>query len=178
MFRRGGIIGSYRAPLHWVKVRAETRRGGLTRLHIGNVEQLDEPLYASTTSSLHLLVTLETPTTDEPLYRTFWDRLRAALAPATGRLPRDNGHLAMLDNSYSYLRQFTRDVPQAISFAGGTGTEGLMEAVAIPKKLNADGARKVPDHAPTDGRRRRPDARRLAPLPGRSPVPTPCGSAQ
>ncbi|MGW6521681.1 Tn3 family transposase [Streptomyces sp. NPDC054962] len=78
------------------------------------------------------------------------ERLRAAVAQATGRLPRDNGHLAMLDNSYSYLRQFTPDVLKAISFIGGTGSEALMEAVAILKKLNADGARKVPDHAPTD----------------------------
>ncbi|MEV6029383.1 Tn3 family transposase [Streptomyces sp. NPDC052036] len=78
------------------------------------------------------------------------ERLRAAVAQATGRLPRDNGHLAMLDNSYSYLRQFTPDVLKAISFTGGTGSEALMEAVTILKKLNADGARKVPDHAPTD----------------------------
>lgn len=78
------------------------------------------------------------------------DRLRAALAQATGRLPRDNGHLAMLDNSYTYLRQFTPDVLKAISFTGGTGTEALMEAVQVLKKLNADGARKVPDGAPTD----------------------------
>ncbi|WP_225840551.1 hypothetical protein [Streptomyces sp. NK08204] len=78
------------------------------------------------------------------------ERLRAAVAQGTGRLPRDNGHLAMLDNSYSYLRQFTPDVLKAISFTGGTGSEGFMEAVAILKKLNADRARKVPDQAPTD----------------------------
>ncbi|MFD3657935.1 hypothetical protein [Streptomyces sp. NPDC058620] len=54
------------------------------------------------------------------------ERLRAALAQATGRLPRDNGHLAMLDNSYSYLRQFTPDVLKAISFTGGTGSEALI----------------------------------------------------
>lgn len=51
---------------------------------------------------------------------------------------------------YSYLRQFTPDVLKAISFTGGTGSEALMEAVAILKKLNAEGARKVPDGAPTD----------------------------
>ncbi|WP_369394789.1 DUF4158 domain-containing protein [Streptomyces sp. CG1] len=78
------------------------------------------------------------------------ERLRAALAQTTGRLPRDNGHLAMLDNSYSYLRQFTPDVLKAIEFTGGTGAEALMEAVKILKKLNADGARKVPEGAPTD----------------------------
>ncbi|MGW5691186.1 Tn3 family transposase [Streptomyces asiaticus] len=78
------------------------------------------------------------------------ERLRAAVAQAASRLPRDNGHLAMLDNSYSYLRQFTPDVLKVISFTGGTGSESLMEAVMILKKLNADGARKVPEYAPTD----------------------------
>ncbi|WP_219671103.1 Tn3 family transposase [Streptomyces bambusae] len=56
----------------------------------------------------------------------------------------------MLDNSYSYLRQFTPDVLKAVEFTGGTGAETLMEAVTVLKKLNADGARKVPDGAPTD----------------------------
>jgi hypothetical protein len=36
-----------------------------------------------------------------------WDRLRSAIAQAKPRLPRDHGHLAALDASYSYLRQFT-----------------------------------------------------------------------
>ncbi|BFO18167.1 hypothetical protein SHKM778_45550 [Streptomyces sp. KM77-8] len=77
------------------------------------------------------------------------ERLRAAVAQARGRLPRDNGHLAMLENSYSYLWQFTPDMLKAIEFTGGTGAEALMEAVTILKKLNADGAQ-VPDGAPTD----------------------------
>lgn len=39
---------------------------------------------------------------------------------------------------------------KAVSFTGGTGSEALMEAVTILKKLNADGARKAPEGAPTD----------------------------
>ncbi|WP_164993030.1 hypothetical protein [Streptomyces lydicus] len=78
------------------------------------------------------------------------ERLRAAVAQAAGRLPRDKGHLAMLDNSYSNLPQFTPYVLKAIEFTGGTGSEALMEAVTILKKLNADGARKVPEGAPAD----------------------------
>ncbi|WP_159037246.1 hypothetical protein [Streptomyces specialis] len=81
LFRRSGVIGSYRTPLSWVKVRAEAREGGVTRLHFGHVEQLDEPLYASTTSSRHLLATVEIPTADEPLYRAFF----AELASLSGR---------------------------------------------------------------------------------------------
>jgi hypothetical protein len=70
-------------------------------------------------------------------------RLRAAAAGSVPRLPRDHGHLAMLDDSYSYLRQFTPDVLKIITFKGGTGAESLMEAVEILKELNATGA-----HAP------------------------------
>ena len=75
VFRRNRIISSYRSPLSWLKVRAEARRGGLTRLNFGHVEELDEPIYASTTSSKHMLVTVEIQTTDEPLYRAFFTEL-------------------------------------------------------------------------------------------------------
>ncbi|MFF5037963.1 hypothetical protein [Nocardia salmonicida] len=36
-----------------------------------------------------------------------WERLQAAIAQAKPRLPLDHGHLAALDSSYNYLRQFT-----------------------------------------------------------------------
>jgi hypothetical protein len=84
LFRRNRIIGSYRAPLSWVKIRAEVRKGGVTRLHFGNIDQLDEPLYASTKSSRHGIVTVEIATTDEPLYRSFFAELaRASDRPIT-----------------------------------------------------------------------------------------------
>ncbi|MEV6416324.1 hypothetical protein [Kribbella sp. NPDC051718] len=38
LFRRNRIIGSYRTPVKWAKVRAEARKGGLSRLHFGNVD--------------------------------------------------------------------------------------------------------------------------------------------
>ena len=40
------------------------------------------------------------------------------------RLPRDHGHLAMLDASMTYLRQFAPDVLAAVRFAGGPGADG------------------------------------------------------
>ncbi|MFI5710132.1 hypothetical protein [Kribbella sp. NPDC051620] len=75
LFRRNRIIGSYRTPVKWAKVRAEARKGGLTRLHFGNVDELDEPLYASTTKHSHLLATVEIQSGDEPLYRAFFTEL-------------------------------------------------------------------------------------------------------
>ncbi|MGW2288398.1 hypothetical protein [Streptomyces phaeochromogenes] len=75
LFRRNVVIGSYRAPLNWIRVRADARRGGTTRLHFGHIAQLDEPIYASKTDPGRLLVTIEIPTTDEPLYRAYFTRL-------------------------------------------------------------------------------------------------------
>ena len=64
------------------------------------------------------------------------------------RLPRDHGHLAMMDASMSYLRQFVPDVLAAVRFAGGPGTDDLLQAVGILAGLYAARARKVPDGAP------------------------------
>lgn len=78
-----------------------------------------------------------------------WERLRAAQSAALPPLPRDHGHLAALDGSYGYLRQFTPQVLDAVRFAGGTAAAELLEAVEILRELNATGARKVPANAPT-----------------------------
>jgi hypothetical protein len=63
--------------------------------------------------------------------RIGWERLRAGIAQATPRLPRDHGHLAALDSSYNYLRQFTPAVLSAVRFAGGTSATELLVAVAM-----------------------------------------------
>ena len=81
--------------------------------------------------------------------RIGWARLRSAVAQAASRLPRDHGHLAALDGSYGYLRQFTPQVLAAVTFAGGTAAAGLLDAVEILRGLNATGARRVPADAPT-----------------------------
>ncbi|MGW3542650.1 Tn3 family transposase [Nocardia niigatensis] len=77
-----------------------------------------------------------------------WERLRAAIAQAKPRLPRDHGHLAALDASYSYLRQFTPAVLSSVRFAGGTAATELLIAVNMLRELNATGGRKVFDGAP------------------------------
>ena len=81
--------------------------------------------------------------------RIGWERLRAAVAQAKPRLPRDHGHLAALDSSYSYLRQFTPQVLSTVRFAGGTAAIELLIGVHMLRELNATGTRKVPDDAPT-----------------------------
>ncbi len=81
------------------------------------------------------------------------DRLQAAWAARPQRMPRDHGHLAMLDASIGYVRQFAPEVLRAVRFAGGTaggtGTEELLRSVQLLAELYATGARKVPSDAPT-----------------------------
>ena len=82
--------------------------------------------------------------------RIGWTRIRAAMAQAVPRLPRDHGHLGALDvSSYGYLRQFTPQVLAAVEFAGGTAAAELLAAVEILRGLNATGARRVPAGALT-----------------------------
>ncbi|WSY18711.1 Tn3 family transposase (plasmid) [Embleya sp. NBC_00896] len=79
-----------------------------------------------------------------------WERLWSARSSALPPLPRDHGHLAALDGSYGYLRQFTPQVLEAVRFSGGTAAAELLAAVKILREVNVTGARKVPDGAPTE----------------------------
>ncbi len=54
------------------------------------------------------------------------ERMRAAWEARRERLPRDHGHLAMMDASMAYLRQFVPDVLAAVRFAGAPGTDKLL----------------------------------------------------
>ena len=74
--------------------------------------------------------------------------MRAAWEARRERLPRDHGHLAMMDASMAYLRQFVPDVLAAVRFDGGPGMDELLQAVTILAGLYATRARKVPDGAP------------------------------
>jgi hypothetical protein len=52
--------------------------------------------------------------------RIGWPRLRSAREQGKPRLPRDHGHLAALDGSYGYLRQFTPQVLDACAVVWGS----------------------------------------------------------
>ena len=75
-------------------------------------------------------------------------RMRAAWEARRARLPRDHGHLAMMDASMSYLRQFVPDVLASVRFVGGPGMDDLLRATGILAGLYVSKARKVPDGAP------------------------------
>jgi len=61
------------------------------------------------------------------------ERLRGALTTAQPRLPRDNGHLAMMTESYGHLPSFTPAVLEAVDFSGGTSAASLLDSVKILK---------------------------------------------
>lgn len=102
-----------------------------------------------------LVITLDPDIADEDVgvlvrEQIGMDRLRAAWAARRERLPRDHGHLGMLHDSMSYVRQFAPPVLAAVRFAGGPGTEALMAAIEVLCQLYATGTRKVPADAPTE----------------------------
>lgn len=76
-------------------------------------------------------------------------RIRAAHAMTVPRLPRDHGHLGMLHDSFSYLRQFVPHVLDAVTFEGGQPSGDLITALEILKTLYTKRALHVPDGAPT-----------------------------
>lgn len=63
--------------------------------------------------------------------RIGWERLRSARSAGLPPLPRDHGHLAALDGSYGYVRQFTPHVLDSVRFGGGTAAADLLKAVEI-----------------------------------------------
>ena len=101
-----------------------------------------------------LAITLDPGITDEQVGALLradatvgMERMRAARAARQDRLPRDHGHLAMLDAWMGYLRQFAPAVLAAVRFTGGPGTTELVQAAGILADLYASGTRKVPDAA-------------------------------
>jgi len=78
------------------------------------------------------------------------ERLCSARETPMHRLPRDHGHLEIVEASYAHLREFAPAVLAAVRFEGATAARPLIEAVRVLAELNATGTRKVPDDAPVD----------------------------
>ncbi|TDD45926.1 hypothetical protein E1263_37615 [Kribbella antibiotica] len=73
IFKRNPMLGGYRTPVKWAKIRFAEQKKGLGILYLFNVEDLDEPLYASAPGRLPFRVEIQTA--DEPLYRAFFTDL-------------------------------------------------------------------------------------------------------
>jgi len=76
------------------------------------------------------------------------DRLRAARRDPKDRLQRDHGHLALIDASFTYLREFAPHVIAALDFEASPDAASLLAAVSVLREMYAKGTRKVPEDAP------------------------------
>ncbi|WP_190816460.1 DUF4158 domain-containing protein [Saccharopolyspora pogona] len=92
------------------------------------------------------------------------DRMRAARRDPKDRLQRDHGHLALIDASFTYLREFVPHVISTLRFEASVEAKPLAAAVDVLRELYARGGRKVPEGG-ADGVRADPLAR--LPRPGR-----------
>lgn len=78
------------------------------------------------------------------------DRLRHALVEAEEiSRPLDDNYFDFLVNRYSYLRQFTPQFLETFSFRSNQEHDALLEAVALLRRLNAEGRRVLPAQVPT-----------------------------
>jgi hypothetical protein len=77
------------------------------------------------------------------------ERLGKAVRGEDERLPRDGGHLALVEASYSHVRAFAPQVLAALSFAASVTPSDVLDGVQLLQAMNADGRRHVPDGAPT-----------------------------
>ena len=75
--------------------------------------------------------------------RTVDEAERLARSPAFGPL-------ALLDASYRQLRRYAPTLLDTFAFAGPPASRALLEALALLRRLNADGRQRVPREAPTD----------------------------
>jgi TnpA family transposase len=78
------------------------------------------------------------------------DNLQATQDECDQLISTDNdGHFQILGKSYSYLRQFTPDLLEVLDFRSSQQDEPLLEVIALLRTMNREGARKLPDDAPT-----------------------------
>ncbi len=77
------------------------------------------------------------------------ERLARAARGDDDRLPRDNGHLDLMEASFAHVRSFAPQVLAALTFAASVAPSEVLEAVRLLQTLNAEGRRHVPETAPT-----------------------------
>lgn len=76
------------------------------------------------------------------------ERLASALRSEDERVPRDGGHLAIIEARYSHIRSFAPQALSALSLRASAPSEAF-EAAQLLQTMNAEGRRHVPADAPT-----------------------------
>jgi TnpA family transposase len=78
------------------------------------------------------------------------ERLAAAARSDDDRLPRDGGHLKLMEARFSHVRSFAPQVLGALTFASSVAPSEVLDAVVLLQAMNAEGRRHLPDDAPVD----------------------------
>lgn len=78
------------------------------------------------------------------------ERLAGAARSGEERLPRDGGHLELMEARFSHVRSFAPQVLGALTFAASVSPSEVLDAVVLLQTMNAGGRRHVPDDAPVD----------------------------
>src|SRR5512135_2313981 len=85
-----------------------------------------------------------------------WDAFLASVEEAAKLArPEDFDYLALVGNSYSYIRRYASEFLDAFEFRAAPASEDLLRAIHVLRDLNARSARCVPKDAPTGFVRRR-----------------------
>jgi len=77
------------------------------------------------------------------------DRLTDAVRGDDERLPRDGGHLGLIEARFSYMRQFMPKILAALEFSASVSPSEILEAVEILKRANTANQIRVPFDVPT-----------------------------
>ena len=78
------------------------------------------------------------------------ERLAAAARSADEHLPRDGGHLELMQARFSHIRSFAPQVLGALTFAASVSPSEVLGAVVLLQATNTEGRRHAPDDAPVD----------------------------
>jgi len=72
------------------------------------------------------------------------ERLARASRSDDDRLPKDGGHLELMEASFAHVRSFAPQVLGALSFAASVSPSEVLDAVVLLQAMNAEGRRHVP----------------------------------
>jgi hypothetical protein len=79
-----------------------------------------------------------------------WEAFETSVAEASKLArPEEFDHLALLTQSYPQLRRYAPQLLEAFEFRATSGSEELLQAVALLRELNFKNARRVPNNAPS-----------------------------
>ncbi len=124
--------------------RVAERRAEAVRSEAGRLALLDDIL------DVVLDTTLDDAAVGARVRGLGRERLAEAARSDDERLPRDGGHLELMEARFSHVRSFAPQVLGALTFAASVSPSEVLDAVVLLQAMNAESRRHVPDDAPVD----------------------------